>query len=211
MNGGHIMEKILVQRQIDTLYHFTQAENLANILNFGLLPRSTIENEDIYSTFNDEYRYDGCSDAVCMSIEFPNYRMFYKLRKEDEDIDWVVLKLDAQILCDFPCAFCWTNAGDSTMYNAPLENRMGKDAFLELFKNRSCYPTREETQIKKWFPTNPQAEVLVFGEIPISYISAIYFEKYNAFINYKNYIPKEIDTRVNRSVYSYRQDWSFWK
>lgn len=211
MNGGHIMEKILMQRQIDTLYHFTQADNLANILKYGLLPRSTIENHDIYSSFNDDYRYDGCSNAVCMSIEFPNYKMFYKLRREDTDIDWVVLKLDAQILCDFPCAFCWTNAGDSTMYNTPLEDRMGKDAFLELFKDRQYYPTRKETQIREWFPTNPQAEVLVFGEIPITYINGIYFEHNSSYQNYKKMVPIEIKTGVNTSVYSYRQDWNHWK
>lgn len=72
------MERILKQRQIDRLYHFTQAENLSNIFRYGLLPREILENEEIDSCFNDDYRFDNCLNAVCMSIEFPNYKMFYK-------------------------------------------------------------------------------------------------------------------------------------
>lgn len=43
------MERILKQRQIDRLYHFTQAENLSNIFRYGLLPREILENEEIDS------------------------------------------------------------------------------------------------------------------------------------------------------------------
>lgn len=205
------MEKILEQRQIDRLYHFTQAENLSNIFNYGLLPREILENEEIHSCFNDDYRFDNCLNAVCMSIEFPNYKMFYKLRKDNPDIDWAVLRLDAQILCDYPCAFCWTNAGDSTMYNVPLRERMGTRAFLGLFENRPFYPQREELNISDWYPTNPQAEVLVFGTIPIEYIQNVYFQNRQIFDRYKNDIPDCIDASVNPTVFSYRNDWEFWK
>jgi len=205
------MERILKQRQIDRLYHFTQAENLSNIFNYGLLPREILENEEIDSCFNDDYRFDNCLNAVCMSIEFPNYKMFYKLRQDDPDIDWAVLRLDAQILCDYPCAFCWTNAGDSTMYNIPLEERMGTRAFLGLFEDRPFYPKRKELNIYDWYPTNPQAEVLVFGTIPIKYIQNVYFQNRQIFDRYKNDIPDCIDASVNPTVYSYRNDWEFWK
>lgn len=205
------MERILKQRQIDRLYHFTQAENLSNIFRYGLLPREILENEEIDSCFNDDYRFDNCLNAVCMSIEFPNYKMFYKLRRDDPDIDWAVLQLDAQILCDYPCAFCWTNAGDSTMYNIPLEERMGTRAFLELFEDRPFYPQREELSIEDWYPTNPQAEVLVFGTIPIKYIQNVYFQYRQVFDRYKNDVPDRIDADVNPTVFSYRNDWEFWK
>lgn len=205
------MERILKQRQIDRLYHFTQAENLSNIFRYGLLPREILENEEIDSCFNDDYRFDNCLNAVCMSIEFPNYKMFYKLRRDDPDIDWAVLQLDAQILCDYPCAFCWTNAGDSTMYNIPLEERMGTRAFLELFEDRPFYPQREELSIEDWYPTNPQAEVLVFGTIPIKYIQNVYFQNRQVFDRYKNDVPDRIDADVNPTVFSYRNDWEFWK
>ena len=69
------MEQLLKQRRIDWLLHFTQAENLPNIFKYGLLQRSILETSRIKSCFNDEYRYDECTDAVCTSIEFPNYKM----------------------------------------------------------------------------------------------------------------------------------------
>lgn len=204
------MEELLAQRQIDRLYHFTQAENLQNIFTYGLLPRKDLEEENIYSCFNDDYRYDGCLDAVCMSIEFPNYKMFYKLRQDDLNVDWAVLRLDAQILCDFQCAYCWTNAGDSTMYDIPLKERIGERAFLELYEDRPNYPKREELRIKNWYPTNPQAEVLVFGVIPTEYIQNVYFQDRQILTRYKDDVPDSIDIRVNSTVFLPREDWKFW-
>lgn len=204
------MEELLKQRQIDRLYHFTQAENLSNIFKYGLLPRNILEDSTIPSCFNDDYRYDNCLNAVCMSIKFPNYKMFYRLRQDNSDVDWAVLRLNAQILCDFPCAYCWTNAGNSTMYNTPLEERMGTNAFLELFEDRPNYPKREELNIADWYPTNPQAEVLVFGTIPIRYIENVYFENRQTLVKYKEIIPNYINTAINSSVFKYRNDWEFW-
>lgn len=205
------MKDIMEQRQIDRLYHFTQAENLENIFRYGIIPRATLDRRGIRSCYNDDYRYDNCMDAVCTSIEFPNYKMFFKLRKDNPEINWAVLRLDAQILCDFECAFCWTNAGDATMYNEPIEQRMGREAFLELFGNRYGYPQREDLNINDWFPTNPQAEVLVFGIIPVEYIQNVYFEKYTVKQEYRDVIPEEISASVNLDVFAPRNDWEAWK
>ncbi len=95
------MRSIMKQRQIDRLYHFTQAENLENIFRYGIVPRTILDQQGIQSSYNDDYRYDNCEDAVCTSIEFPNYKMFYKLRQDAPEMDWAVLRLDANILCDF--------------------------------------------------------------------------------------------------------------
>lgn len=207
------MEKLLEQLQIDTLYHFTQTDNLYNIFQYGLVSRKELQrNNTINSKFNDNYRYDKCTDAVCTSIEFPNYKMFYKLRMNNPDVDWAVLKLDARIMCDFLCAYCWTNAGDASMYNIPLQQRMGKNAFLELFRDYPNYPTRRELCIPNYYPTNPQAEVLVFGTIPTTYIQQVYFEDATTFIKYKNIFPYISDIlEYNKEVFLPRQDWEFWK
>ena len=58
------MNSILSKKGIVSLFHFTQASNLPNILRYGLMPRGDIEITDIASEFNDEYRYDDCLDAV---------------------------------------------------------------------------------------------------------------------------------------------------
>lgn len=205
------MEELLEERQVDRLYHFTRAVNLYNIFEYGLLPRGDLEEEEIDSEYNDEYRYDGCLNAVCMSIEFPNYRMFYKLREKNPDVDWAVLRLDAQILCDYKCAYCWTNAGDSTMYNTPLKQRMGKKAFLELFEDRPGYPKRKDLDIEDWYPTNPQAEVLVFGGIPVNYIDAVYFEDREVLAEYRADIPRGVKCSVGRNLFGWREDYKFWQ
>lgn len=205
------MDKILEQKRIDTLYHFTRAENLENIFRYGIVPRAVLDRRRINSYYNDEYRYDDCLDAVCTSIEFPNYKMFYKLRLENPETDWAVLKLDANILCDFECAYCWTNAGDASIYTVPIEERMGVDAFLELFDDREGYPKRENLHINDWYPTNPQAEVLVFGTISIDYINAVCFKNHEDMKSYLDVIPIDISARVNSKVFCPRDDWQAWK
>ena len=213
------MKTILKERRIKRLFHFTQATNLSNIIKNGLLPRNELKKYGIRSDINDEYRYDECLDAICTSIEFPNYKMFYKLRKENPDNDWAVIELDAQVLCDFQCAYCWTNAGDAVMYTTPVEQRRSKGVFLDLFEDIPDYlkigrhqdcPRREELHIPDRYPTNPQAEVLVFGVIPIEYIRAVYFENIRLMKKYIDDIPNDINVECNREFFNCRRDYKFW-
>lgn len=205
------MRRFLKERQIDRLYHFTQADNLKNIFRYGLLPRDELESRGIESSINDEWRFDGCCNAVCTSIEFPNYKMFYKLRRENPDVDWAVLELNAEIICDYQCAFNWTNAGDSISYNIPLDRRMTKAAFEALFADREGYPIREELKIPDWYPTNPQAEVLIFNRIPISYIKGVFFENEDKYLKYQEIIPNDIYATFNNNLFKWRKDYEFWK
>ena len=205
------MQEILEERNIEWLYHFTQATNLESILRNGICPRDILINNRMPSRFNDQYRYDECTNAVCTSIEFPNYKMFYKLRCDNPDIEWVVLRINASVLYKFNCAFCWTNAGDSSMYNTPLENRIGIPAFLHLFDNVLGYPFREVSRIPDYYPTNPQAEVLVFNTIPVDYIEAIIFNNYSTYFKYRNIIPEGIPAKVNENLFGPRKDYELWR
>ena len=204
------MKSFMERHQIDTLFHFTQASNLPNIFKYGLLPKETLLSNRIEAEFNDHYRYDKCEDALCMSIEFPNYKMFYSLRMNDKNVDWAVLKLDASILLDFDCAYCVTNAGSAESYSLALEERKGRRAFFRLFDDYQGKPGREEMKIKPWFPTNPQAEVLVFDCIPLHYIDAVFFESRNVLREYERFTPDVIKLKVSPSLFSYREDWSYW-
>lgn len=205
------MRSFLNERQIDRLYHFTQVDNLKNIFRYGLLPRDELERRRIDSLINDEWRFDGCCNAVCTSIEFPNYKMFYKLRCDNPDVDWAVLELNAEIICDYQCAFNWTNAGDSASYSIPIKKRMTQSAFENLFGDKDGYPTRDELNIPDWYPTNPQAEVLVFDKIPISYIKKVSFEKKETYLKYKEMVPPNIPANVDVDLFRWRKDYEFWK
>lgn len=205
------MDKILEQKNIEYLFHFTRAVNLENILKYGLLPKSVLREEDIFSVFNDGYRYDKCENAVCTSIEFPNYKMFYALRQENPEDDWAVLMLDAQILCDFDCAFCSENAGSANMYQTDIKIRKGVKAFLKLFDEQAGCCSRNEMNLPSYYPTNPQAEVLVFSNIPVEYIKCVYFFNYETLKKYRHLFSNKNKCQVNKDYFYGRRDYKFWQ
>ena len=203
------MQDIIEERGIKHLYHFTQAQNLTSIVNYGLLPKDDLEFCGIAYSNNDSYRYDECTNAVCTSVEFPNYKMFYSLRKGNPNSEWAVIELDARILYEYDCIFCWTNAGDYTMYSKPIEQRIGRDAFANLFGDCSGYPKRKSLGIPDCYPTNPQAEVLVCGTIHPEYIKRIYFENKTIYDKYIDALPPAITT-WRSYIFGPRKDWAFW-
>ena len=203
------MQTILEEKQIKFLMHFTRIENLRSILKCGLCPRKDLDMNTCI--FNDDYRYDRCKNAVCTSIEFPNYKMFYTLRHNNPDTKWVVLAISAQVLLKFSCAFCETNAGSEMMYNTPIEERMGKKAFLQLFKENSCGRCREDLHIPDCYPTNPQAEVLVFSKIPVEYIQYVYFDSECMLEKYCRYLPFNVQGVVNTNFFYGRTDYQKWQ
>ena len=203
------MKKILERKNINHLYHFTKVDNLKNIFKHGLVPRSILDKEQIKSSYNDDFRYDNCIDAICMSIEFPNYKMFYKLRQE-KNADWVILCVDSSILVKSRCAYCWTNAGDNLMSSLPISKRCGKTAFLELFEDKEGFPDRIKLRIPDFYPTNPQAEVLVFDIISTELIKEVLFNNYITLNKYKDIIPNNITTKVDIKKFKPRVDWESW-
>ncbi|PLS82109.1 MAG: hypothetical protein CYG59_05010, partial [Chloroflexi bacterium] len=130
--------KATIQRQcqercIRALMHFTRVDNLPSILAHGLLPRDTLERGPFpTAVFNDHERLDNCHDAVCLSIGFPNYKMFYPLHK-DSPHDWVVLEIDPRVLWEKDCAFCCENAASDAVRTIPIVDRKTATAFAHLF------------------------------------------------------------------------------
>ena len=174
------IQQICEERGITTLIHFTRIENLRNISQEGLIGRSLLEERRQQFLFNDNDRVDGHKDAVCLSISFPNYRMFYSIRerkKLSEGVDnsqWIVLLLDATVLWELECAFCQRNAAHKTVSSIPLEDRRKPEALKGMFED--FYNIRHQNlSIPQDYPTHPEAEVLVFDPIPVRYIKAIHF------------------------------------
>lgn len=205
------MRDLIKEKGIRNLYHFTNVNNLNSIYMNGLVPRSELTNRGISFNYNDEYRRDGFPDSVSMSIEFPNYKMFYSLRCRHPDYNWAVLKIDATVLVDFYCAYSWTNAADADSYSIPVKERVGKEAFLELFQDRAGYPRRESLNIPESYPTNPQAEVLVFETIPRDYINTVLFDKDILTEKYRNLLPNTFSFSTDISMFKWRKDYSSWQ
>ena len=201
------IEELMQRRGIMHLVHFTRAENLRSILSGGLIPRMWLNGDS--AIFNDEFRYDRCEDAVCASIEFPNYKMFYQLREANSSGAWVVLLLSAQILLDFDCAFCQTNAGSEASYAVPLAQRQGAGALAALYAPMVGGVPRAGG-LPLSYPTDPQAEVLVFGIIPPEYIEAVYFNSYTTMRKFSDLFHM-VNMRVNTDFFYPRADYRRWQ
>lgn len=203
------IKDIIKERNIEWIYHFTRVENLKSILEYGLIPRNEIDEEE--AIVNDDYRYDNCENANCLSVEFPNYKMLWSLRCDDKNADWVVLALDAKIIKKYECAFCYANAGSEEIYSIPLEDGMTAEAFEGIFADRDGYPSRSKLKIPDYYPTNPQAEILLFDTIPCKYIKRIAFNNEDILKKYKKIIPDDIEVVVDNDLFYPREDYKYWQ
>lgn len=208
------IREICKQHNISSLMHFTRLENLPGIMVHGIISRLELNRREIPMVINDVSRFDQHLDAVCLSISFPNYQMFYRYRSNSNDV-WVILEIDAQVL-DLDCAFCPTNAASSTVKNMPINQRKGSDALERLFDDYTdpkIKVPRNSLNIPCHYPTNPQAEVLAFERIPQNFIRAVYVEKRKQLSDVGHALP--LDKRkllsVNAFFFGARQDYIVWK
>lgn len=167
------MQVEVERRNIKYILHFTKIENVGSIIENGLIPRSNLEVQGTELTFNDLYRHDGQKGASCLSISHPNYKMFYSLRQRDNTQKWVVVAFKRDVLWVKDCAFCHENAASNNVKAIPIQQRKGLAAFQKMFDPILGKPNRESLGLPEYCPTNPQAEVLVFGAIEPEYILGV--------------------------------------
>jgi hypothetical protein len=163
----------LVQKHgIEQLVHFTRRANLDSILRHGLLSRTELDLRRLPYVGNDSRRLDQAPDAVSLSIEFPNYRMFYALR-EEKSCPWAVIMLRPEILWEMECAFCITNAASTIVRSANQAGLKTAEAlealYAEAIRGRDRF-----NELPSSYPTDPQAEVLVYEPIVTDYILGVH-------------------------------------
>lgn len=162
------------QRKITHLYHFTQVGNLPSILQRGLLPIDVLSDTRVEVLRNDLLRVDRTA-GICLSIGFPNYKLFYPFRQKDTNVRWAVLKVKANVLWENDCAFCTQNAAKAEVANVPLHQRKTLGAFKAMFEDFPGVP-RVTLGLPDHYPTHPQAEVLAFRPIAPDNIVGIIFD-----------------------------------
>lgn len=187
-------------RQIKLLFHFTEIECVESILKNGLRSKKWLDEKQIElsSTRCMGTHYEGNEDAISLSISFPNYKMFYKLRMDFPTIDFIVIAVEVEELNGFEFNSYTRNA--SYKCGLTLTND-----FDEIF-----YEAENRKLLKKCEPTNPQAEIQVFGGFyPIKYILVKndnllkeLKEKYPRYEKVFKCIPK---------VFESRDDYAFWR
>lgn len=104
------IKKLVEERKIEHIFHFTSIENIKNILNNGLICRKRLDMQNMYYVSSDENRLDNKYNYISTSISFPNYKMFYKKRIENEKNIYVLLSLKPNVLWEKECLFIPTNA-----------------------------------------------------------------------------------------------------
>lgn len=204
------MRKFIKQRGIQSLFHFTNIKNLDSILTRGILSSDTLDNYEIPYEYNDPKRLDGRLDTSCISISFPNYKMFYRYRINTDE-RYCVIELDPSILYEKDCIFCIENAASNNEIRRNEYDKKGLRGLKQLFYNEYL---REELRLPDWFPTNPQAEVLVPGTIDLSYIVGINFDnnitnnEIDSYIDRYNYFDIYFD--YDQELFAPRFDYSYW-
>jgi len=163
------MRELVEARNIEHLVHFTQVANLPGILQYGLLGRESLHRLRAHSQINDHLRLDYVPDAVCCSISFPNYKMFYRLRANNQNTDWVVIRIKPNVLWEKQCAFCISNAAKSAVSCDGIDERKMPEAFSAMFSDHDDMPDRQTLRIPNDYTTDPQAEVLVLEPVEPKY------------------------------------------
>jgi hypothetical protein len=192
------------------LLHFTRVENVRSILRNGLLPKSHFAQRSIEAVINDELRLDGFAEATCLSIGFPNYKMFYSIRQRDRSVQWAILAINPSVLWTKDCAFCVENAASGSVTSIPIGARKTLAAFEKMFNDIPGKPTREALKISDGTPTNPQAEVLVFDPIDPELIVGIAFNRANLVEMYKAEAGGRV-VKLIPGLFGPRVDFSHWK
>lgn len=187
------IQAIVAAKNIPYLVHFTRVENLPFILQHGLQPRSVIDQASnnpqnilfgINAFVNDGIRVDYKREYNCLSISFPNHRMFWGCRQNDNS-NWVVLLLHPRILWEKDCLFYPINAASGSVNCLPIENFNNSLALENMFigERNENMPLHD--------PTDVQAEVMVQGPIEPHYIMGCIFNslvlKHNYSMQYTNF------------------------
>ena len=180
-------KRIVASRNIKELIHFTNILNVNSIMLHGLLPRRLVDREFPNAYVNDENRFDNYKNATCLSVSFPNYKMFYKYQNENKGMDWAVLSLNPELLADLDIRYFFffkENAAKSDSSRCTFEQMFGG--------SMGCNPE------------NPQAEILAFGIIDPKYIQKIYVKTLDDKVFIERNAVVDVNVDVNARYFKYR-------
>lgn len=198
-------------RQIPYLVHFTRLENLAGILERGILPVSMLGNDIVR---NDEIRLDRYPEASSLSISFPNYQMLYRYRCLAPEANWAIVLLSVEVLINIPCLFFPSNAANGkfrNLDNNALDGMMGTAGFNDIFED-SPSGCREDRGLPDRFTTDPQAEVLAFKPVPPTLVGGVRILRHDteAIETVSRLIP-HATIQVGGKLFEPRMDWKHWQ
>lgn len=174
--------KLVEERSIERVLHFTTNNGLLGVLGSGLLlSRDALSREQQVAAirlFNNDSRArdQAWTGYVNLSISTVNTAMLASSRTwhADQDVWWAVLSFDPVIMAHPGVVFTTTN----NVY--PVVARAGgADGMEALFARRvpygyygSVHTRGSSTPVSQ--PTDPTAEVLYPGGVPLTFLRGIY-------------------------------------
>jgi len=189
------LQPVIVQRGISQLVHFTPLNNLFSIIELqALIARDRVlqiakERKDQflldYVSFNDSMRLDARTNFINLSIEHPNISLFKRFRERYNDCNvWCVLLLTPNCLALPGALFCVGNAASTRVRacgtGATIEHLLALFADNVIAGNQFGQRTLNRHGLAACYTTDPQAEVLIPGEISLSFVKGIAFENAQA-------------------------------
>lgn len=183
------LARAVQKRGVPYLTHFTEVSNLPSIFQKGIHSRGALDQSGQAFSFNDQLRLDGRRMGISLSVGFPNYKMFYKYRIQDVQKKWAVIRVDPSVLWENDCLFFPNNAADGKMINITDNVLKGEEAFELMYIETVGKVTRDKKLLKPYDPTDPQAEVMVFGDIPLSKVIDVVFEDAGLMVNFATRFP----------------------
>lgn len=209
-----IIYQKLIEKNVKYLVHFTEISNLESIMTNGLLSINSMDNDNIKYNNNDLFRFEGYPNSISLSIDFPNYQMFFKYRKQK---NMVLLLLKPQLILEKECLYFYKNAASSEFRNNNINIQNSIENFEKMYA-QSIDNIQRSPLIPNNYTTHPQAEILCLNSIEPSYIDMILYkdrDDWNSFNKtypfIRNYQEKSyINTNIPK-YFSYRDDWELWK
>lgn len=194
----------LNSRNVKTFLHFTPISNLDSILENGICSRSYCNSHNIKFQPTDENRLDRLNYMISLSISFPNYKMLY-MKQHQLKQHFIIIEIDPSIITECGIGdrlFCDTNAAKTSYKKGMGPNLKHLKA---MFSDENV---RKNRDLPLCYTTDPQAEVLIRGPIPIKYFKKIYFQNHKDFSYYfEKYRSPLFDK--DRKFFDYRKDYAY--
>ncbi len=196
------IQDVMNDKGLKYLVHFTNILNLDSILENGLYSNEELDSNKIDAHTNDEHRLEELEDGICLSLTFPNSRMFYSCRQRDQSTKWCVLVLDIDILHEKECLFFDTNAAFGKFRKVDLKSLATAQALDDLFANEIQNKDgllKRSNNLLANDTTDVQAEVICLEHIEPRYIQGAIFNTNDLKDKYqKNYPNRKFVSHQNR-------------
>lgn len=166
------IQKIIQERQIKKLVHFTDVWNSFFIGKYGILSIEELKKQNLKYFANDKERFDNMPNFISLSITNINSYLLKSFSQRNERT-WIRFDIDPNILLRCDNFFFYTNAASSLFpNNKDSEELSTAAAFSKMFDlevptsqgfARRANQNPNET-------TCPQAEILIKKRITSEYI-----------------------------------------